>query len=544
MTTPTSDRVERLQLPLRGFAFRLAAATSCLVVITCASLSWFLVQRNLNEVARSSYQRIRIIAEQVAQNAELGILSGDRSALEELAQSIGGEGEVVYLHFVDRDGRSLVATNKPQPEMNPSLVAPGRTVGPIEIDANVWELHVPIFTTQSHGQREELGFGSEAGTAQGNRQQIGTVVMGASRASLRALRGRMLATAGVVTIIVVLLGILLAAVIAASLTRPLKSLARATEAITQGHLNATVAVRRNDEIGALASSFNTMVQSLARSRAELEEHSRNLEEKVRTRTERLEALNDELREANRLKSEFLATVSHELRTPLHVILGYAAMLAEGGLGAVTLAQHELLDAVQRYSKLQLDLLTDVLDFSRLTSGRVSYRVESFDLASLLHDIAHLYQSRLASGQVRLEIELQPELPPIETDRIKLQEIVRNLVDNAVKFTDAGTVVVSARASDADSITIEVRDTGRGIPAAELAYIFEPFHQGGQSSTRSTGGVGLGLSIVKQLCQALGGSISVTSELRVGSSFRVEIPRRLSNGAGNVEAPPRSAGAAA
>ncbi len=540
MNTPEMKPAERLQLPVRGFALRLAASTSCLIVATCASLSWFLVQRNLDEVARSSFQRIRTIAEQLAQNAELGILSGDRLALEELAQHVGAEREVVYVHFVDHEGRSLVASDEPQPPPNPAAVAPGETVGPIDVYANVWEIHVPIFTTGPRGQREELGFGNGYGAGKGSRQQIGTLVMGASRESLHALRSRMLATAAAMTAIVVLFGVFLAAVSAQSLTRPLKSLATATEAITQGHLNATVAVRRNDEIGALASSFNTMVQSLARSRAELEEHSRNLEETVRARTDRLEALNDELREANRLKSEFLATVSHELRTPLHVILGYAAMLAEGGLGAVTPEQYELLDAVQRYSKLQLDLLTDVLDFSRLTSGRVSYRVERFDLASLVHDIQHLYQGRLASGQVLLDIKLQPDLPPLDTDRIKLQEIIRNLVDNAVKFTDSGTVVLSAYASTAASITIEVCDTGRGIPKAELPYVFEPFHQGGQGSTRNTGGVGLGLSIVKQLCQALGGSISVISELGVGSAFRVEIPRCLPNDAGDAEAPPTGA----
>jgi len=515
----------RRRSPATGFAFRLAATTSCLIVVTCASLSWFIVQRNLAEVERSSQERLRTIAEQLAQNAELAMLSGNRSELDELAQSVGAERDILYLHFVDNEGVCIASSDAILPPASGDWLIPSPSRKPIVINARAWEIRVPIFTTESRGQREELGFGSHGSGTSKTRKQIGTVVLGMSRASLRQLRDRMLVTAGAVTVIIVGLGILLASLMAQSLTRPLNSLATATEAITQGDLSKTVPVVRQDEIGALASSFNEMVHSLARSRAELEEYSHDLEEKVRTRTERLQAVNEELREANRLKSEFLATVSHELRTPLHVILGYTDMLAEGGAGTITSEQQGLLEAVRRYSTLQLDLLTDVLDFSRLTSGRVSYRIEPFRVAPLLHDIDQLYHNRLAGGPVQLLVEVDSDLD-LRTDRIKLQEIIRNLVDNAVKFTEAGSVRIAATATPTGSVVIEVSDTGKGIPIDEQAHIFEPFQQGGQSSTRSTGGVGLGLSIVRQLCEVLGGTISVASEVGRGSTFRVEIPRRL------------------
>ncbi len=526
MTEAAGSATATFTLPVRGFAFRLAATTSCLIVITCASLSWFIVQRNLAEVERNLYEKIRMMAEQLARNAELAMLSGNRSLLEELARNARTDRDLRYVHFFDDHGNCIASSEA-------SLPAPSKLRGSVPItgqqvvNASTWETYVPIFTTPQRGQREELGFAGEESDVSRARREIGSVAMGVSRTRLRDLRDRMLVTAAAVTALIVLVGVVLPAVLAQNLTRPLNSLVKATELIAQGSLNATVPIERKDEIGALATSFNEMVHSLARSRAELEEYNRNLEEKVRSRTERLEALNEELREANRLKSEFLATVSHELRTPLHVILGYTDMLSEGGVGAVNEDQQGLLQAVRRYSKLQLELLTDVLDFSRLTSGRVSYRIERFALAPLLRDIESLYQARLAGGAVQLLVDVPTDLE-LQTDRIKLQEILRNLVDNAVKFTEVGTVRLQVSTLTANTVVIEVSDTGKGIPMEEQAQVFEPFQQGGQSSTRNTGGVGLGLSIVKQLCQALGGSVSVTSKEGQGSSFRVEIPRRLSS----------------
>src|SRR5262249_8236850 len=156
--------------------------------------------------------------------------------------------------------------------------------------------------------------------------------------------------------------------------------------------------------------------------------------------ERLEALNRELQEANRLKSEFLATVSHELRTPLNVILGYCEMLTDGAAGPLSAEQQELLDAIQRYSRVQFDLVTNVLDFSRLTSGGVSLPIERFAAGALLADVRKLFTRLLPAG-VQLEMQVSPSVPELETDRVKLQEILRNLVDNAVKFTASGTIGV-------------------------------------------------------------------------------------------------------
>jgi signal transduction histidine kinase len=220
-------------------------------------------------------------------------------------------------------------------------------------------------------------------------------------------------------------------------------------------------------------------------------------------------------------------VSHELRTPLNVIMGYSRMLAEGAGGDVTTEQLEMLESIHRHSKLQLDLISDVLDFSRLASGRVSVHVERFSLVSVLDEIRALHVGRQPQGQVAFVVDAVPGLPEMETDRVKLQEVVRNLVDNAAKFTQHGSIRMEARPGDqAGWVTIAVRDTGRGISAEDLPRIFEEFRQVGENNTRTTNGVGLGLAIVKRLMDVLGGRINVESTLGAGSTFFVQLPSRL------------------
>jgi signal transduction histidine kinase len=199
------------------------------------------------------------------------------------------------------------------------------------------------------------------------------------------------------------------------------------------------------------------------------------------------------------------------------------MLIGGGAGAVTPAQVEMLTTIDRYSRNQLDLITSILDFTRLNSGKVSLNVERFPLVPLLTDIEMHHSVRLRSTGVALSVTVDPELGEVETDRVKLQEIVRNLVDNAVKFTKQGMISVRACLAKPGWLGIDVADSGPGIPPEEIENIFEAFRQLGSSSTRSTGGVGLGLSIVRQLSEALGGSVSVTSTVGEGSVFRVVIP---------------------
>ena len=475
----------------RGFAVRLGLATSLLIALVCAAQSVALGRRALDHVRGYLGDRGRAVADRLADDVAPYLAGGNVAALKALAEQAAAESEVAYIRVLDAHGLLLAATGQPPSE-----------------SANVWEFSSAIHATHRLGREARSSVGGLAVTA-ASEPELGTAVVGISLEPLDTLRRRTLTTAMLFTGLFTLIAVFGAALLARAITRPLHALAVAVDRLAHGDFTARVAIASRDEIGWLASGFNAMAESLGRSRDALEDKVRELEE------------------ANHVKTEFLATVSHELRTPLNVILGYAEMLGDDAGNTLTDEQTEMLDAIRRYSKLQLELITSVLDFARLSSGRVSFHVERFAMEALLTEVQALFTPRLRGPEVTLVVIVDPDLPPLETDRVKLQEVVHNLVDNAVKFTARGTIDIAARRGRAAGwVTIEVTDSGIGIRAEERESIFEAFRQIGTSSTRTTGGVGLGLSIVKQLAEALGGTVAVVSTPGAGSTFRVDVPCRL------------------
>jgi len=479
-----------VQRPALGFAARLGLATSVLIVVVCVAQSWLLARRDLDNVRHYLTDRGRTLSQSLARQAASSLATGNVAELHRLAEEVRAQSGVTYSRFFDVHGLLLVSVGSPPPTAAPPGAKPTTPAdAPIDVGAGSWEFQA---TSRTAG-------GSAAGT----------VAVGISLEPLEGLRRRTFATAAAFTSLFTLAAVLGAAFLARAITRPLQALATAADTIARGDFGTRVEVRTHDEVGRLARSFNAMAESLARSRT-------TLEEKL-----------EELEKANRLKSEFLNTISHELRTPLNVILGYTEMLAEGGAGAVSPEQAELLAGIQRYSKLQLELVSNVLDFSRLSTGTVSLEVERFALAPLLSEILALYDRPLREAGLGLTVYLDPDLPELETDRTKVQEIVRNLVDNAVKFTERGGVsLLACRGSGTGRVTVEVTDTGAGIAPEDVPHIFDAFHQVGESSTRRTSGLGLGLSLARQLAEALGGTVTVTSRVGQGSTFRLDIPCRL------------------
>jgi signal transduction histidine kinase/CheY-like chemotaxis protein len=235
---------------------------------------------------------------------------------------------------------------------------------------------------------------------------------------------------------------------------------------------------------------------------------------------------EDLKRANRLKSEFVATMSHELRTPLNIIMGYNDLLLEEAFGGLTPEQAESLQSMQRSSSELLELITATLDLSRLETGRLPLDVAVIDLPDLLDEIeAETRAAREEKPQVALRWQIPPGLPPLQTDGVKLKIVLKNLISNALKFTDHGSVTVSVAPADG-GVAITVADTGIGVAAEAREIIFEPFRQVDGSLTRPYGGVGLGLYVVRRLLDMLGGTISVDSKVGRGSTFRVRLPSNV------------------
>jgi signal transduction histidine kinase len=226
--------------------------------------------------------------------------------------------------------------------------------------------------------------------------------------------------------------------------------------------------------------------------------------------------------ANRLKSDFLATVSHELRTPLHIIMGYKDLLLEKVFGPLTLEQTDILRRLERSAQELLELITTTLEVGRIEAGRLPVEYKKVTIEALLTEVEA--ETRALQQQTSLQFvwEVAPNLPPLITDPAKLKVVLKNLIGNAVKFTEAGRVTVGAQPKR-EGLELWVRDTGPGIAPDMLPWIFEAFRQGDQTMTRRYGGVGLGLYIVRRLLDLLGGAIAVESRLGQGSTFRVWLP---------------------
>jgi PAS domain S-box-containing protein len=293
-------------------------------------------------------------------------------------------------------------------------------------------------------------------------------------------------------------------------------------------------VNDRSEMTAIVSVLHDLTKVVENERlaAELTQLNEELEDRVRAATEELAERNrqlewqrSELERAYRLKSQFLASMSHELRTPINALLGYTSLLQDGIYGDVAKRQSEALERMYAASQHLLELVNDVLDLAKIEAGKMPVHVESVAIDALLRELGRTIEPMLAAKKLAFDLEIEPDLPQLETDRTKVKQVVLNLLSNAVKFTHEGGVRVRARRHARGGVEIAIADSGIGITEADLAGIFEDFRQVDQSSTREYGGTGLGLSITRKLLALLGGSIVVASEPGSGSEFTVTLPLR-------------------
>ena len=261
--------------------------------------------------------------------------------------------------------------------------------------------------------------------------------------------------------------------------------------------------------------------------ATVEEASRELTEKNR----RLAQAVERLQEADRVKSNFLATVSHELRTPLTSVIGYSEMLLEGIAGELNDEQREYVRTVMEKGDQLLQLITGILDISRMEAGEMRLDKAPFDLDEVVSVALSTIAPHARRKKLVMSCKVPPALPLVLGDRDKIRQVLLNLLGNAVKFTpEGGKIEVAAQLStllpapdSARAVRVSVRDSGIGVPPEHQKRVFDPFFQVDNSSTREYGGTGLGLSIVKRLVEAHGGVVWVDSEAGKGSIFSFTIP---------------------
>ena len=463
---------------------RVLSASLARSALSITGLTAFFLWSYSHDLQRQVLQRAGALADFLAAQSQFAMLVGDTQELERIARNAIASNQVQFVEFCDAQ------TARPLLVSRPGAPPPGRLV---EVTRRVVPPH------------QEGGVGWESGDP--SPAPLGTVRLGFSTENERASQAR------IGWLIAAMAAVFLLAAAAVqiwqlrSLLRPLQLLIDSTARVAEGDLNGRVKVVRRDEVGRLAMAFNAMLERLGETLVSKEAAE----------------------EANAAKGRFLATMSHELRTPLNAVIGYSQLLrdtcAERGIEGLT----EDLERIERSGTHLLQMVNQILDFSKAEADRMRLHAEPFDVRHTVQDVVASVGPLAAKNGNRVEVRMDGGPLEVLTDEMRFRQSLLNLVANACKFTRNGDVQVELRrerTGSEDWIAVNVRDTGIGISPEQQLHLFQAFTQGDSSTTRKYGGTGLGLAISQKLCRLMGGEISVVSELGKGSNFLMRIPARM------------------
>ena len=494
--SPETTVVVRSSIRRKLVTVVLAGITTAILLATLAN-SWREAQR-FGAVKRAEIEgTAHVFASTVAD----AVAAGDRIGTLKTLRAIGRIPSFTHVSVIDAQGRSLAEL--------------GATVALEEND------DLPIFLRRSMSVDVPIMKGGV---------QVGRLLVWVTTGELRKRLVDGLLTGLIAALISALVGLAIAFRLQKTITDPLRRLTTTMFEVQRTQdFDKLVEHRSDDETGVLVSAFNHMLTQIRDRDNRLARHREQLEVTVDERTRDLRVAKEAAEEANAAKSGFLATMSHEIRTPMNGMLVMAELLASANLND---RHRRYADVVVKSGQSLLTIINDILDFSKIESGKLELEIIDLDPAELIDDVLSLFWERAASKGLDIAGYVAPDVPArIQGDPVRLNQVVSNLVNNALKFTETGHVkvlveTVGAAASD-DQLTIafRVRDTGIGIPQEKLGTIFESFSQADQTTTRRFGGTGLGLAICKRLVEAMAGKIEVTSREGEGSEFAFTIETR-------------------
>ena len=339
------------------------------------------------------------------------------------------------------------------------------------------------------------------------------------------LRDRVLATVWVTllgALVAVVVGMVVAIRVARKISDPVIALARIVRGVpATSDYSRPADIAAEGEVADLVQGFNTMLEGIRARDARIQAQIEGLEGEVQSRTAELSLAKDAAESANAAKSDFLAVMSHEIRTPMNGILALSDMLAKSDLPA---RQQRYADVIAKSGQSLLSIINDILDFSKVEAGKMDLEAIEVDLAEVAEDVASLFSEKAGQKDLDLAVFVHPALPTVMADPVRLRQVVGNLVNNAIKFTEAGGVLISIDRDPADGarLLFSIEDTGPGIPADKLPTLFEAFTQADQSTTRKYGGTGLGLAICDRLVRSMGGEWKLSSTVGSGSTFAFSV----------------------
>lgn len=557
----------------QGLRGQFLLLTAVLLSMACITLGWFFAHQQIGTITEGLYRSGSLLGKNLATNSRYGLVSGDRDELARLAQGVLGVEDVSYVLLFTPDGRPLIAIGKDRWEQllpkSPAVLSPinpalpslrwddtpavgavrfmksgvtfseeqGFTLGDILmllVGQNVdlfYNVSLPIHTTASTIITKDSNlhllfeqYDESVGRADRPSQPLlGIVEVGMSSLSVQAeLRMLMWQAAGM-TCLILLVGLLLLVFFSHRITIPLRRLTDTANRVANGELQVDLPSAPAGEIGNLTRVFSHMLQSIHEREIALQDLNRTLEARIGARTEELRLVNGKLHELNRRKSLFVSAASHEIKTPLTSITCHLDNLLMGVDGPLAKDHARVIERVQvNIGRLQ-HLLVDLLDLCKIELGEETIEIQAVNLGALVTHTVESLQSLAARKALFIDVHIPSTLPLVAGDAEKLQQIVTNLLHNALKFSpDHGTVFITGQPAEGGFVQIAIQDSGCGIACEEAERIFEPFYRSKQVPIQ-TRGTGLGLPIAKHLVELHQGRLWMESKMGQGTCFFFTLP---------------------
>jgi signal transduction histidine kinase/DNA-binding response OmpR family regulator len=487
LPAPPSETIQRRLLVLVTLAVSLA------VVMTCGVF----VSDGISLKQQAQWERLHTQADQMASNAATAVESRDAAMADRLLAAFRVERSITSAALYAADGSILGGY-------------PTRDMADIRITQNMSTEHGAGFSrpVMVHGRK------------------IGELVVVADFSAVSRDVGNYVIVSLILGLTAWVASVLLALALQRSIVEPIRHLATvARDVAEKGDYSLRVTGEVDGELADLYRAVNGMLEQTESSKRQLQEANDNLEQHVVERTSALAHALEGAQSANRAKSEFLANMSHEIRTPLNAIMGFTDLLRRGWVNSPE-ERDEMLATVHSSGRHLMTVINDILDLSKIESGRVDLEIRPDDPHRILSEVVSLMRVPFREKNLTLDYNWDGPVPErIETDGSRLRQILLNLLGNARKFTREGGVQLIARVDpnkEAPDFTVDVIDTGVGIPEDKHAQIFEPFVQADTSVTRKFGGTGLGLSISRRLARLMGGDLTISSTPGGGSDFRLTV----------------------